>query len=281
MHSPLPEHIRTRYNSIWAQIPDVRLHDNNTFGHLTVDVQNHTRFRIQYENAELVVWPDRDCVELIHSAPAEAALPDFYLIERIGYPFLRLLSGYTLLHCGAVMCTDGCIGLLSQPGVGKSTLTAAILNTLPASKLVSDDILPVFCDDNKVIATPSASYIAMRHALFDHSPFVVSISDLGLKKALRVHPQRCLTTPKPLKSLVILHADNQIGPIHPAKSKSSVLADILRQQMTLSNPPPDFVRAQFGAIMQIVEHIPIFELSISMHSAQNVKEAVAQILQAA
>ena len=277
MIHPLPETIREHFKSIWMQTPDGRLHDNSDFGHLTVDISNHSVFDVQYEDNRFTLCPESSQITLQPAVPQ--TLPDFYLYERIGYPFLRLLSGYVLLHCGAVSSSDGCVGLLAMPGVGKSTLTAALLAAATGLCLAADDVLPLFCDDHAVYAIPSASHLAMRHDLFNDAPFVESIETLRLKKALHVHPSRCLNHATPLKSLILLHAAPESSALRLVSNKASIMPDLLRQQMTISHPPKAFAKAQFAAMMQIIRQVPVMEADVCLRTPKDIEHTVAQFLQ--
>ena len=277
MINPLPECIRNHFKSIWMQTQDGRLHDNSDFGHLCVDISNHSVFDVQYEGNRFTLCLESDQITLEPAVPQ--TLPEFYLYERIGYPFLRLLSGYVLLHCGAVSSSDGCVGLLAMPGVGKSTLTAALLAAGNDLCLAADDVLPMFCDDHTVYAIPSSSHLAMRHDLFNDAPFVESIETLRLKKALHVHPSRCLNRTTPLKSLILLHAAPETSPLRLVSNKASVMPDLLRQQMTISHPPKAFAKAQFAAMMQIIRQVPVMEADVCLRTPKDIEHTVAQFLQ--
>lgn len=277
MTDSLPEYIRNQYQSIWMQTPDGLLHDNNTFGHLTVRIAHHSSFCIQYEDNQFTLCPESGQISLKPAVPQ--MLPDFYLYERIGCPFLRLLSGYVLLHCGAVSSSDGCVGLLALPGVGKSTLSAALLAASTGFCLAADDVLPLFCDDHNVYAVPSSSHLAMRHSLFNDAPFVESIDTIKFKKALRIQPSRLLHAPTQLKSLIILHAANASGTPHPVLDKSCVIPDLLTQQMTISHPPKAFSKAQFAAMMQIIRRVPVLEADVCLRTPKDIEQTVAQFLQ--
>ncbi len=274
----LPDATRARYHAIWNQTPDGLLHKNESFGCLTVEICHHSSFHIEYEGCAIDLDLPNNQVTLHQLEAHSQTLPEFYLLERIGYPFLRVLSGYVLLHCGAVATSDGCIGLLALPGVGKSTLTAALLDRISSARLVADDILAVCGCGDLVYAVPSSSHIAMRHGMFDNAEFVELSVDMGFKKALCVCSSRCQGSPVPLKTLIVLRAADSNGSIRDI-DKTEILPDILRQQMTISNPPQPFVRAQFAEIIRVVNHVQLLELPVSIHCRQDIDATVAQILQ--
>ena len=273
----IPQAVRHQYCAIWSEVPDGRLHDNDVFGHLALDISGHSEFCVCYENSRIRMKLDSAELSLVRGMTDGLELPEFYLMERIGYPFFELIHGYVLLHSGGVMSELGAVGILALPGVGKSTLTAALLAADSRLKLVADDVLPLYLSGTQVMAMGASSHIAMRHAMFDGALFVERTCAIGCKNALCMRPERVQAAPVPLRSLVLLRP-GKIS-LCPINDKTEVLRDLLRQQMSLSHAPSAFASAQFSAMMQVISRVPVFEMSLSLLSRRDTEDAVARFLQ--
>lgn len=252
------------------------LHRDDTFGVLTLEIQERGKFIASYDGWRIALYPESSSYDFLE----RGIISERYIRERIAHPFIRLLRGGILLHAGAV-CTDaGGIGFLAPSGVGKSTITAGML-AFCGAKLISDDILTLCYDDENggVLALPSSTHLAMRHGMFDHDGFVEKTNTTEYKRLLMVNPQQCAQKPCVPGALVIVRHSQEIS--LRKLSFAEALPHILAQQLTMSHAPEAFRRQQFRAITGWLSGIPCYILEMSCDTRQDAEAGICRLKQLA
>ncbi len=262
MTAPASEYLHSEFS--WPD--NMRLHEDNTFGLITLDVEERNHFSLKYDGFE-ARFEQGECIRI----ESTGNMPKRYFAERIAIPFLRLLNGYLLLHASALSTPQGGVVFLAPSGIGKSTIAASLL-TFPDIKLIADDIATI----SSGMIYPLSSQLAMRHAMADDADYVESVEFNGYKRLLNIHPDKVERAPVPLSCICLLESGkpSQFQPF------SECLSQILAQQLKLSNPPPEFARAQFKSVFDL-KSIPCLRISIScrdkaasLQSAQHIIDAL-------
>ncbi|MBO4351674.1 MAG: hypothetical protein J6A01_12130 [Proteobacteria bacterium] len=257
--------------TLWT--PNTNIHTDDTFGHLAVcTTQIPGEFKLIYEDWETLIYPEQRNIQLIR----QGSIPEFYFRERIALPFACLLKGNILLHAGALSTPNGMVLMLAPTGIGKSTITASAL-AFSSSKLATDDMIPIDSAAEPPHAIPLSHYIAMRHELFSSEPFVKNNIHILGKTILEVNPEICQSQPAPLAAIIILAKGNT--PKLLQISNAEAIPYILNQQIILSNPPPEFKRTQFHALLNAIKDIPIYHLDITTHSKEDAKQTIDCLIQ--
>ncbi|MBO5752733.1 MAG: hypothetical protein J6S69_03445 [Proteobacteria bacterium] len=234
------------------------LHEDNTFGSLKCYQMPELKFLLTYEEWHIQLTPDSAQIDITTSGKSN--IDEQYLLERLAVPFLRLIRGAVLLHSGAIAVNDRIYAFLAPSGVGKTTLTTALLTSLPECRLVCDDILAFVpqSSDSGFLGLPSSSHLAMRHPCFDHQSFIKRTQNLGHKHLLFVQHDKCQNRAGKLEAITLLQTGQNFVP----KSISMVQAipSILNQQMIMHALPAEIRRYQFRTCMQLIQHCPAFHL---------------------
>lgn len=132
---------------------------------------------------------------------------------------VALLSGRDALHCGAVAVASGALAVAGGSGVGKSTLTAALLRQ--GAELVTDDVLAIDADASRLL-------------LHGGPPTMNLASDVGLGTTIAVLDDEVWTAvpvvvgPLPLVAVVLL--ERRIGArlaLEPVTDALAVLPHLL------------------------------------------------------
>ena len=250
--------------ALWPQ--NTLLHENDSFGRLTLKSLENDQFQIDYENCRIFLNARNAAYQI--SAPR--TVPESYAIERIILPFLRLLRGCILLHASAAATPNGALLFLASSGIGKSTLLATLM-THPEIRLTADDAATISPKTLQIL--PISSQIAMRHDMFDEADFVQSIGHIGYKKLLSVKNDKIQSDPQKIQAIFLI--DNENKTLQPI-SFAQALPHILQQQMALSNPPPEFRRTQFRDIMML-QNIPCYRLGISCKTRNDAENSAKLI----
>ena len=204
---------------------NTRLHEDSTYGLLTLDAEINRQFCLKYEGFEAHLLPPDE----IH-IDSTGSIPTQYFIERLATPFLRLLNGHILLHASALSTPQGGIVLLAPSGIGKSTMAASLLS-FPDVRLIADDIATI--SSGKIY--PISSQLAMRHDMADREDYVESIEFNGYKRLLNIRQNKVAHDPTPLSCICILESGTYSAPRYLPFSEC--ISQILAQQLKLSNPP--------------------------------------------
>lgn len=268
-----------KVQAYWAKTSPCTIHMDNTFGMLVCRWLANGIAILEYEGWHVRLEPELAELTILQANP-ESSMDEQYVIERLALPILRLMRGAVLWHSGAV-ASDGHVHVMLAPsGVGKTTLTAAVLAANPNARLVCDDILALCASDveNETICLPSASHLAMRHDMFKEQSFISHCVSNGYKKILYLQKDKCLHKPQPLESIWLLESGQQTVP--ESMPVMQALPMILNLQMTLTHLSDDLRRYLFGACMRILRNCPkIFRQEIDLSSkalalnyAQNVIE---------
>lgn len=257
------EYLNTDFK--WPE--NIRLHEDNTFGHLTLDAGENNHFTLKYEGFEAALAPQQGiCIK------SSGTIPMKYFLERIALPFLRLLNGFILLHASALSTPYGGIAFLAPSGVGKSTFASVLLDFTDI-KLMTDDIATI----SNGFLYPLSSQLAMRHNMADCADYVKDIEFNGYKRLLNIHPNKIEHDPVPLACICLLESGTPTPPQFLSFSDS--LPQILSQHLKLSNPPSDFVRAQFHAALKL-KSIPCLKLAISCQNKKDILQSAHSMMNA-
>ncbi len=77
------------------------------------------------------------------------------MIPNLGLSLCKLLQGYVTLHGSFAEVCGKMVGLLAHSQAGKSTLLWTLLER--GARFASDDVIPIYLDKGRVMATPSVS----------------------------------------------------------------------------------------------------------------------------
>ncbi|MBR4986319.1 MAG: hypothetical protein IKY83_11350 [Proteobacteria bacterium] len=262
--------------AIWRDTAPGRIHYDDVFGVLTADYLGDQTFEVRYAGYVVRLYPAASACE-IEVPDGVSKLPEAYVRSRIALVFLRFLSGCVQLHAGGICLGTDVIGLMAKSGVGKSTLTGACLALREDIGFVSDDVLTVTSAhaQPETGVLPSASYLAMRHDMWDGESFVEGRESALRKSQLLVREARRMPCMGRLKALVVL--EEGVG-ICRLSSREAVPA-VLRQQFSLSDAPAGVRRYQFGRVMSVLNRVPVYRMGISLNTRDEALERAAVLVE--
>lgn len=113
--------------------------------------------------SDYYLWPDRIVCHLLD--PEYGFTVELRLLGLV-FSLWFESHGIPALHSSAVVVDDGAVAFLSGNRGGKSSLAATLLQRGHA--LLTDDILPVECQDDEIVGRPSFPQIRLWPAEADH-----------------------------------------------------------------------------------------------------------------
>ncbi len=268
MIDPYAEYTQPSWKKVqayWAKTLPCIIHEDHTFGTLICRWLDNGIALLEYEGWRVRLEPVHAELTILQ-ANRESSLDEQYVIERLALPILRLMRGAVLWHAGAVSIEGHVHAILAPSGVGKSTLTAAILAAKPDARLVCDDILALCSSEHETVCLPSASHLAMRHDMFEDQDFISHRVYNGYKKILYLKNEKCLQQPQALNSIGLLESGPNLVP--ESLPVMQALPTVLNLQMTLTQLSADMRRYLFGACMNILRKCPkIFRQQVDLSSS--------------
>lgn len=84
-----------------------------------------------------------------------------FLVGRV-LPWAAVLRGRELLHASAVRVGDNAVAILAGSGYGKSSVAVRLM--LQGARFITDDVLALTTDDDRVLAHPGPAIAALRPA---------------------------------------------------------------------------------------------------------------------
>ena len=261
---------------IWKAREQGLCHEDDTFGHLTLTQKTSDTFEAGYEGWCIRIHAEQATIEVLKRPDdLEGCVPEFYIHERIGLSFLRILRGCVLLHASCISTPSGCIALMAPASVGKSTLCGAMID-FPGIQIVAEDTLPVVRNHGENLAIPATSYLAMRHHWLDHLEGVLDILAATPKHYLLLKSHKCADKPGPLKALVMLNPDKP-GPVQDIIPDAHIYSALLRQQMSISHSPESFKSFQFRSIVSILNGTPIYRMPVDLRDGEHIQQAASYL----
>lgn len=234
---------------------------------VTAEATRWFRFARDVDDAVYLSWSgvllaavaaDRRRIEVASATAAGPASLNSYLFAQIlSFPLLRL--GLDPLHAAVVTGPAGTIALLGDSGVGKSTMTAALLRA--GSRIVSDDLLALLIDDLTVLPGPA------RLRLLPSTARRVLPEDLSSrpmnsytqKRAYELPDGWHATSRTPLRALYVLQTGDRSGPALEINSVTPAVALRLLLHHTF-NPletTPSRLRRQLDTYGRIANSLPV------------------------
>jgi hypothetical protein len=206
--------------------------------------------------------------DLVFCFPRRAAPPDLLAALFLGAVCALILEwrGAICLHAGAVEMEGGAVGFLGRSGIGKSSLTASLVGR--GHRLVSDDILPVMDEADRLVAVPSFPQVKLlteaAEMLFegrtDASP--------SLQKHLVAVDQgwgAFAEGPLPLRALYVLHrhehaqSSSAIEPLPAGQRLTELLGHSFCARVA---GPLGLAARRFEALGEIARRVPVRRLIV-------------------
>ena len=177
--------------------------------------------------------------------------------------YLLAAGGRLVLHASAVEVDAAALAFLGPSGQGKTT--AATLLCAAGYPLVSDDLLPVDPGPDQVTCVPGGVELRVREKvsqLVDRFPAGTS-SRRTADERRAVAPGLTVAGRLPLRVVVVPLPDRQTDKVSarrlPPGDAAVVLARCQRIEGWIS---PAAIRAQFEAVVAVVESVPVLEVHI-------------------
>lgn len=206
---------------------------------------------------------DRDLTDVtVHLRPG--ADPDLVPVLAAGALLavhLRL-HGELVLHASAVQVDDGALAFVGASGMGKSTLAALLC--AGGRGLVTDDVLRVDQTDSAVVGHPGAIETRLRvkaRQLTDTAPTGAVRTTADGRLALR--PQLCTSAPVPLLACLIPRPSRDVEQLSVVRlTAARAVVRMLQFPRIVGWIEPRSTAHEFQAIADLVERVPIFEITI-------------------
>ncbi len=191
--------------------------------------------------------------------------PEFVAILVNGslVAYLLAADGRLVLHASAVEVEDAALAFLGPSGQGKTT--AATLLCAAGYPLVSDDLLPVNPGPDQVTCVPGGVELRVREKvsqLVDRFP-AGTFSRRTADERHALKPALTLAERLPLSAVLVPLPDRQADKVSarrlPPGEAAMVLARCQRIEGWVS---PAARRAQFEAVVAVVESVPVLEVHV-------------------
>jgi hypothetical protein len=229
---------------------------------------NWVRFARHENNAYSVSWgrllhalisADGARVELASASPAAADSLQSYLFTQV-LSFSLLRSGVDPLHGTVVSVPAGSFALLGDSGVGKSTLTAALLHA--GAQLISDDMLAIVPDGNLgVLAGPARLRMlpATARRLLPGDLASVRLNPYTTKRAYELPANWHDSNPPALRAIYVLQRGDRHQPLLRIEElrPADLMCLLLRHTFNPLDSSASRLRSQLDLYRQLVEAVPI------------------------
>lgn len=258
-----------------ASLDRILVHENDDNGDLrvTLDAQNKASCRIEYLDWNIEASIEASSAVLTTSSLRPRMTP-YYIAERLVLPFLRYFRGAILIHAGAVAIDGQGYALLAPSGVGKSTLTGAILANHARAKILSDDVMTVIPRGSSYDIASSQTHLAMRHEMWNASPFVEQTTDFFDKTILRIKSSHVQLDPVPLRGLFVLEKAD-CNSIKRVLAKN-LLPTVAQSRFAVSCEWREMHRYQFKHWLSILRDTPAF---LCRMNDENISEWTDQLME--
>lgn len=190
----------------------------------------------------------------------------------LGPVFAVLLHqrGNLVLHASAVNVDGNAIAFLGYAGYGKSTLSIKMYEN--GHSLITDDILPVILNDNKLpVVYPSFPMIKLEADVLSGNNFQIMKKDSPLDKNYYFLSDNFSTTPIPLKTAYIIKRSEKIG-IEELDLQSS-LKELLPHSYCLKLFQDDEKFLNLVQCANLIEKIPVKVLNTGK-SSEDLSEVI-------
>jgi hypothetical protein len=196
-----------------------------------------------------------------------------YLIGRV-LPFAALLQGLEPLHASALgTASGGAVVLAGEPGVGKSTVAAALV--LGGLSFMADDVVALRCQDGVVYAHVGADLLSLRPASVARLG-AAAVRRLGRRVGADATGVRVAVarpgTPLPVQAIYFLTAAGRTLTQRSADGPGRLLGATFN---AVIRDPARMVR-QLDVCATLARTVPITDLTIS--SGEDPRAAADHIL---
>ncbi len=221
-----------------------------------------TEYRLRFRNCgEFVLSGDLSEVSVRPDPAGRTELLPILMAGTVS-AFLLALRGETVLHASAVAVGGAALAFVGQSGRGKSTI-AALMCVDGGADLVTDDVLTV-CPGPPVTCRGSAYELRLRAgaASIAHGTPDATTRETADERLALASPHAPLE-PVPLAAIVVPAPSRTASEVEMREvPASSALFGILSFPRIHGWRRPDVLSRDFAALSQVVNAVPVYDVTI-------------------
>lgn len=216
--------------------------------------QDSTEFWIDLHGGK--IWADWGVKSSFDDAVGYLLGPVFGVVLR--------MRGVICLHASAVTCGDGAVAFVGEPGAGKSTTAAAMVQRGHA--LLADDIVAITERGGEYRAVPAYPMIGLWpesvEALYGRADAAPASSENDEKRRLSLNAGQYASRTVPLSAIFILEERQQDspGPCVESMTAQQALMSVVANAYANTLPAEEQRAREFAFLGRLVNSTPVKRL---------------------